>query len=94
MLRAGWTVIKGAIATLWMLRGFQKGVVKFVIVTGHKPAATASSSSSSSTTTASAINSFTSNSAIATSTTTNVIAPSSVSVPIPPLDPEFWGTEE
>ena len=36
MLRSGWTVIKGAMATLLMMRGFQKGVVKFVIVTGRK----------------------------------------------------------
>ena len=39
MLRTGWTTIKGAIATLWMLRGFQKGVLKFALITGRKPAA-------------------------------------------------------
>ena len=36
MLQSGWTVVKGALATLLMMRGFQKGVVKFVIMTGKK----------------------------------------------------------
>ena len=38
MMRTGRTTIKGAIATLWMLRGFQKGLVKFALITGRKPA--------------------------------------------------------
>lgn len=38
MLRTGKTTVKGAIATLWMLRGFQKGLVKFALITGRKPA--------------------------------------------------------
>ena len=37
MMRTGVTTIKGAIATLWMLRGFQKGLVKFALITGRKP---------------------------------------------------------
>lgn len=37
MMRTGKTTIKGAIATLWMLRGFQKGIVKFALITGIKP---------------------------------------------------------
>ena len=37
LLRTGKTTIKGAIATLWMLRGFQKGLVKFALITGRKP---------------------------------------------------------
>ncbi len=36
LLRSGVTTIKGAIATLWMLRGFQKGTLKFVLITGRK----------------------------------------------------------
>ena len=38
MMRTGITTIKGAIATLWMLRGFQKGLVRFALITGRKPA--------------------------------------------------------
>jgi len=37
LLRTGKTTIKGAIATLWMLRGFKKNVVKFALITGRKP---------------------------------------------------------
>lgn len=37
LLRTGKTTIKGAVATLWMLRGFQKGLVKFALITGRKP---------------------------------------------------------
>jgi len=37
LLRTGITTIKGAIATLFMLRGFQIGLVKFILVTGQKP---------------------------------------------------------
>ena len=38
LLRTGKTTFKGAVATLWMLRGFQKGLVKFALITGRKPA--------------------------------------------------------
>eukprot|EP01035_Chromulina_nebulosa_P020322 gene20322-26379_t len=37
LLRAGLTTIRGAIATLWMMRGFQKKLIKFVIITARKP---------------------------------------------------------
>ena len=37
------TVIKATIASLWMLRGFKRGIVKFVIITAKKPAASSSS---------------------------------------------------
>ena len=37
LLKTGRTTIKGAIATLWMLRGFKKGLVKFALITGRKP---------------------------------------------------------
>jgi len=37
LLRTGFTTIKGAIATLYMLRGFQIGLVKFVLITAQKP---------------------------------------------------------
>ena len=43
LLRAGKTTVKGAIATLLMLRGFQKGVIKFALITGQKPPAPAPS---------------------------------------------------
>jgi tocopherol O-methyltransferase len=36
LLRSGPTTVKGAIATLWMLRGFQRGVIKFALITGKK----------------------------------------------------------
>jgi tocopherol O-methyltransferase len=36
MLQSGFTTIKGFIATLWMLRGFQRGVIKFALITGKK----------------------------------------------------------
>lgn len=39
LLRSGRTTIKGAGATLLMLRGFQKGVIKFALITGKKPSA-------------------------------------------------------
>eukprot|EP01038_Epipyxis_sp_PR26KG_P006034 gene6034-8308_t len=39
MLRTGKTVLKGAIASWWMLRGFQKGLVKFALITGRKKSA-------------------------------------------------------
>lgn len=35
LLRTGRTTLKGAIATLYMLRGFTKGVVKFALITGR-----------------------------------------------------------
>ncbi|KAJ1429344.1 gamma-tocopherol methyltransferase [Ochromonadaceae sp. CCMP2298] len=41
MMRTGGTTIKGAVASLWMQRGFRKGVVKFVLFTGRKPLAPA-----------------------------------------------------
>ena len=37
LLRTGRTTLKGAIATLYMLRGFTKGVVKFALITGRVP---------------------------------------------------------
>jgi tocopherol O-methyltransferase len=37
MLRSGMTVIKATIASLWMLRGFKRDIVKFVIITARKP---------------------------------------------------------
>ena len=36
LLRTGSTTIKGALATLLMLRGFQKGTIKFALITGKK----------------------------------------------------------
>ena len=39
LLRTGITTIKGAIATLFMLRGFQIGLVKFVLITAQKKSA-------------------------------------------------------
>ena len=38
MMRTGMTTFKGAIATLYMLRGFQKGIVKFALITAKKSA--------------------------------------------------------
>lgn len=38
MMRTGMTTIKGAIATLYMLQGFRRGLVKFVLITAQKPA--------------------------------------------------------
>lgn len=37
LLRTGLTTIKGAIATLYMLWGFRKNLVKFALITGRKP---------------------------------------------------------
>lgn len=37
MIRSGKKTIRGAIASFYMLRGFQKGLVKFVLITGRKP---------------------------------------------------------
>jgi tocopherol O-methyltransferase len=37
LLRTGKTTVKGAMATLWMLRGFQKGLIKFALITAKKP---------------------------------------------------------
>lgn len=37
MMRTGVTTFKGAIATLWMLQGFNLGIVKFALITGRKP---------------------------------------------------------
>lgn len=39
LMRTGKTTVKGAIATLWMLRGFKKGLIKFALITAKKPAA-------------------------------------------------------
>eukprot|EP00596_Hydrurales_sp_CCMP1899_P010675 CAMPEP_0119033482 /NCGR_PEP_ID=MMETSP1177-20130426/523_1 /TAXON_ID=2985 /ORGANISM="Ochromonas sp, Strain CCMP1899" /LENGTH=329 /DNA_ID=CAMNT_0006990255 /DNA_START=180 /DNA_END=1169 /DNA_ORIENTATION=+ len=36
MLQSGFTTFKGFVATLWMLRGFQQGVIKFALITGRK----------------------------------------------------------
>ena len=36
MMRTGMTTIKGAIATLYMLQGFRRGLVKFVLITAQK----------------------------------------------------------
>jgi tocopherol O-methyltransferase len=44
LVRTGKTTVKGAVATLLMLRGFQKGVIKFALITGQKPPAGAASS--------------------------------------------------
>jgi len=36
MMLSGFTTIKGFIATLWMLRGFKTGLIKFALITGRK----------------------------------------------------------
>ena len=36
LLRAGRTTFRGAVATLYMMRGFQKGLIKFALITGRK----------------------------------------------------------
>lgn len=38
MIRSGKKTVRGAIASLYMLRGFQKGLIKFVLITGKKTA--------------------------------------------------------
>lgn len=38
LLRTGPTTIKAAVASLWMLRGFKKDIIKFALITGRKPA--------------------------------------------------------
>lgn len=40
MLRSGATVIKATIASLWMLWGYKRNIVKFVIITARKPKTT------------------------------------------------------
>ena len=40
VLFSGFTLLKATIATLWMWRGFNKGIAKFVIVTARKPSNT------------------------------------------------------
>jgi len=37
LLRTGPTTIKAAWASLWMLRGFKKDLIKFALITGRKP---------------------------------------------------------
>lgn len=37
MVWSGRKTVKGAVAALWMLRGFKKGLVKFALITGRKP---------------------------------------------------------
>jgi len=39
LLRTGPTTIKAAWASLWMLRGFKKDLIKFALITGRKPVA-------------------------------------------------------
>ena len=36
LLWGGWTTVKAGIAAVWMLRGIQEGVIKFIIFTGKK----------------------------------------------------------
>lgn len=36
LIRSGRTTLRGAIATLYMMRGFQKGLIKFALITGKK----------------------------------------------------------
>ncbi|CAM9707792.1 unnamed protein product, partial [Phaeothamnion confervicola] len=38
LLKAGPSTIRGAFAMALMVRGFKKGLMKFVIITGRKPA--------------------------------------------------------
>eukprot|EP00271_Cylindrocystis_brebissonii_P011003 TRINITY_DN2763_c0_g1_i1.p1 TRINITY_DN2763_c0_g1~~TRINITY_DN2763_c0_g1_i1.p1 ORF type:complete len:312 (+),score=46.76 TRINITY_DN2763_c0_g1_i1:53-988(+) len=37
LIRTGWTTIKGALAMFLMVRGYRRGLIKFVIVTAQKP---------------------------------------------------------
>lgn len=39
LLKAGWTTIKGALVMPLMVQGFRMGLIKFVLLTGTKPAA-------------------------------------------------------
>ncbi|GIL89554.1 hypothetical protein Vretimale_1889 [Volvox reticuliferus] len=39
LLRAGWTTIKGALVMPLMAEGFRRGLIKFNVITGRKPAA-------------------------------------------------------
>jgi len=38
LVKAGWTTIKGALVMPLMVQGFKLGLVKFVLITGKKPA--------------------------------------------------------
>lgn len=41
LLRSGPTTLKGALASLWMRRGFKSGLIKFSLITGSLPPCTA-----------------------------------------------------
>ncbi|GJP83879.1 hypothetical protein CLOP_g13980 [Closterium sp. NIES-67] len=37
LLSSGWKTLKGAVAMLWMVQGYNSGLIKFALITAHKP---------------------------------------------------------